>query len=45
MEKIVKFANRLSEAVLFNWPQEEVTKLAWEVAKECHDIIYKKEEK
>lgn len=39
LPKIVKLANRLSEAVLFNWEQEEVVKLAWETAAECNKIV------
>ena len=42
MDKIIILANRLSEAVLFDWSQEEVIKLAKEVAIECHNVINNK---
>ena len=45
MEKITILANRLAESILMNWDKEEQIKLAKEVAIECHEIIYKKEEK
>ena len=39
MEKIVILANRLAESVLMNWDEEEVIKLAKEVAVACKENI------
>ena len=39
MEKIVILANRLAESVLMNWDEEEVVKLAKEVAVACKENI------
>lgn len=39
MEKIIILANRLAEAVLMNWDEEEVIKLAKEVAVACKENI------
>ena len=39
MEKIVILANRLAESVLMNWDEEDVIKLAKEVAVACHEKI------
>ena len=39
MEKIVILANRLAESVLMNWEEEEVIKLAKEVAVACKENI------
>ena len=39
MEKIVILANRLAESILMNWDEEEVIKLAKEVAVACHENI------
>lgn len=39
MEKVVILANRLAEAILFDWDKEEVIKLAKEVAVACHENI------
>ena len=39
MEKIVIFANRLAESILMNWDEEEVIKLAKEVAVACKENI------
>ena len=40
MEKITILANRLAESILMDWDKEEQTKLAREVAVECHSIIH-----
>lgn len=37
--RITTLANRLAEAVLFDWDKEEVVKLAKEVAVACHENI------
>ena len=37
MERITTLANRLAEAILFDWDKEEVIKLAKEVAVACHE--------
>lgn len=39
MEKIVILANRLAESILMNWDEEEVIKLAKEVAVACKENI------
>lgn len=39
MERITILANRLAEAILFDWDKEEVIKLAKEVAVACHENI------
>lgn len=39
MEKVVILANRLAESVLMNWDEEEVVKLAKEVAVACKENI------
>lgn len=39
MERITTLANRLAEAILFDWDKEEVIKLAKEVAVACHENI------
>ena len=39
MERIITLANRLAEAILFDWDKEEVIKLAKEVAVACHENI------
>lgn len=39
MERITILANRLAEAILFDWDKEEVFKLAKEVAVACHENI------
>ena len=39
MEKVVILANRLAESVLMNWDEEEVIKLAKEVAVACKENI------
>ena len=39
MERITILANRLAEAILFDWDKEEVFKLAKEVAVACHEHI------
>jgi hypothetical protein len=39
MERITTLANRLAEAILFDWDKEEVVKLAKEVAVACHENI------
>ena len=39
MEKITILANRLAESVLMNWDEEEVIKLAKEVAVACKENI------
>ena len=39
MEKLVILANRLAESVLMSWDEEEVIKLAKEVAVACHENI------
>ena len=39
MEWITTLANRLAEAILFDWDKEEVIKLAKEVAVACHENI------
>ena len=39
MERITTLANRLAEAILFDWDKEEVFKLAKEVAVACHENI------
>lgn len=39
MERITTLANRLAEAILFDWDKEEVIKLAKEVAVACHEKI------
>ena len=39
MEKIVILANRLAESILMNWDDEEVIKLAKEVAVACKENI------
>lgn len=39
MERITILANRLAEAILFDWDEEEVIKLAKEVAVACHENI------
>lgn len=39
MERITTLANRLAEAILFDWDKEEVFKLAKEVAVACHEKI------
>jgi hypothetical protein len=39
MERITTLANRLAEAILFDWDKEEVIKLAKEVAVACHESI------
>ncbi len=43
MERITTLANRLAEAILFDWDKEEVIKLAKEVAVACHENINDKE--
>ena len=40
LSKILILANRLAESILMDWDKEEQTKLAWEVATECHSIIH-----
>ena len=37
--RITTLANRLAEAVLFDWDEEVVVKLAKEVAVACHESI------
>ena len=37
MKKMITLANRLAEAILFDWDNEEVIKLAKEVAVACHE--------
>lgn len=39
MERITTLANRLAEAILFDWDKEEVIKLAKEVAVACKENI------
>lgn len=39
MTKMIILANRLAEAVLFDWDKEEVVKLAKEVAVACKENI------
>lgn len=39
MGRITTLANRLAEAILFDWDKEEVIKLAKEVAVACHEKI------
>ncbi len=39
MERITILANRLAEAILFDWDKEEVIKLAKEVAVACKENI------
>lgn len=39
MKKMITLANRLAEAILFDWDKEEVIKLAKEVAVACHENI------
>lgn len=39
MIKMITLANRLAEAILFDWDKEEVIKLAKEVAVACHENI------
>lgn len=39
MGRITTLANRLAEAILFDWDKEEVIKLAKEVAVACHENI------
>lgn len=39
MERIVILANRLAESVLMNWDEEEIVKLAKEVAVACKENI------
>ena len=39
MTKMITLANRLAEAILFDWDKEEVIKLAKEVAVACHENI------
>lgn len=39
MTKMIILANRLAEAVLFDWDKEEVVKLAKEVAIACKENI------
>lgn len=39
MERVTTLANRLAEAILFDWDKEEVIKLAKEVAVACHENI------
>ena len=39
MERITTLANRLAEAILFDWDKEKVIKLAKEVAVACHENI------
>lgn len=38
-KSLVVLANRLAESVLMNWDEEEVIKLAKEVAVACHENI------
>lgn len=42
MERITTLANRLAEAILFDWDKEEVIKLAKEVACKCHEYFNEK---
>lgn len=39
MTKMITLANRLAEAILFDWDKEEQVKLAKEVAVACHENI------
>lgn len=39
LETLIPLAGGLAEAVLFGWPQDEIIKLAKEVAIECKRLI------